>query len=119
MATPFNYENGVYQASFLCGDALLASPRTLPLLKLEIDFGGVPESPVYPIYSKPLLYESEGSVKPLKEISHVFQAENVNPPFVFPLAFSLAIPACLVGLLLVWGRLGMELKVGARARTEA
>ena len=118
VATPFNYENGVYQASFLCGDALLASPLTLPLLKLEIDFGGVPESPVYPIYSKPLLYESENSVKPLKEISHVFRAENVNPPFVFPLAFSLAIPACLVGLLLVWGRLGMELKVGEGERAE-
>lgn len=119
MAAPLDYENGEYQASFLCGDALLAAPLTLPLLKLEIDFGGVPEPPVYPIYSKPLLYESENSVKPLKEIKHVFHAENANPPFVFPLAFSLAIPACLVGLLLAWGRLGIELKVGPRGRGEA
>lgn len=69
---------------------------------------------MYPIYSKPLLYESENSVKPLKEISHVFQAENVNPPFVFPLAFSLAILACLLALLVFWGRMGIELRVGVR-----
>ena len=104
VALPFGYANGVFRASLLCGDALL---------DFDFDFGGVPEEPVYPIYSKPLLYESENSVKPLKEISHVFQSENKNPFFAFPLFFSVAIVLSLVALVVAWGKIGFVVRVGS------
>ena len=113
VALPFGYANGVFRASLLCGDALLESPITLPLLDFDFDFGGVPEEPVYPIYSKPLLYESENSVTPLKEISHVFQSENKNPFFAFPLFFSVAIVLSLVALVVAWGKIGFVVRVGS------
>ena len=68
IALPFDYEAGEFTLSLLCGDLLLATPLRVELARASIDFGAAPAKPVFPIYSKPLTYESESSVKPLKEI---------------------------------------------------
>lgn len=94
----------------LFGDCLLASPISLSVFTATVDFGSVPEDPVYPIYSKPLLYQSENSVKPLKEMEHVFKPENKNPFFLFPLSFTVAIIAMIPVLLFLFKKVGFEKK---------
>lgn len=109
IALPFDYEKGEYEFLILFGDVLL-SPLTISICKASIDFGAVPEDPIYPIYSKPLLYQSENSVKPLKEIEHVFRPENKNPFFLFPIAFSVAILCMIPALFFLFKKIGFEKK---------
>ena len=116
IALPFDYAAGEFSLSLLCGDLLLATPLRVELARVSIDFGAVPAKPVYPIYSKPLMYESENSVKPLKEIEHVFRPENKNPFFAFPLAFSVAVVALIPLLLLGWKKVGPEVLVDSAVK---
>lgn len=112
IALPFEYEKGEYEFLILFGDALL-SPLTVSVCTASIDFGAVPEDPIYPIYSKPLLYQSENSVKPLKEIEHVFRPENKSPFFLFPIAFSVAILCMIPVLFFLFKKIGFEKKEDA------
>ena len=116
IALPFDYEAGEFTLSLLCGDLLLATPLRVELARASIDFGAAPAKPVFPIYSKPLTYESESSVKPLKEIEHVFRQENKNPFFLFPLAFSVAVVALIPLLLLGWKSVGAEVLVDSAVK---
>ena len=116
IALPFDYEAGEFSLSLLCGDILLAAPLRVELLHVDINFGAVPAKPVYPIYSKPLMYESENSVKPLKEIEHVFRPENKNPFFLFPFAFSTAVVALILLLLLGWKKVGADVLVDSSVK---
>ena len=94
----------------LFGDCLLASPVSLSAFKATVDFGAIPDEPIYPIYSKNLMYKSENSVKPLKELEHTFRPENKNPFFLFPIVFSLAVIAMVFVFLYVLGKVGFEMK---------
>ena len=101
----------------LFGDCLIASPISLSIFTATVDFGAIPEEPIYPIYSKPLLYQSENSVKPLKEIEHVFKPENKNPFFLFPIGFSIAIIASIFVLLMVFNKIGFVRKNDTMSKT--
>ena len=110
IALPFDYAAGDYTLTLLFGDSLLAAPAKVLIAHAAVDFGAIPASPVYPIYSKPLLYESENSVEPLKEIEHVFRPENKNPFFAFPLSFSIAVIVLIPLLCMGWKMVGPEVQ---------
>lgn len=111
LAAFFDYADGVFELALLCGDALLEAPVTKELMRLELQFGPRPAEPVYPLYSKPLMYATEMSTKPMREIEHVFHADNKNPFFLFPVCFVVAIGAALLGMILLWRRIGFEAQV--------
>ena len=77
-----------------------------------MDFGPRPKDPVYPLYSKTLMYATEMSTGPMKEIEHVSKPENKNPFFLFPVTFSLLIVALVIVLGIAWIRIGFYWKVG-------
>ena len=88
----------------------MASPVSISVFKASVDFGAVPDEPIYPVYNKPLMYKSENSVKPLKEIEHTFRPENKNPFFLFPIVFSLAVIGMVFVFLFLLGKVGFEMK---------
>lgn len=110
IATPFEYEKGEYEFTVMFGDCLLNAPITQKVFTATVDFGDVPSEPIYPVYNKPLMYKSENSVKPLKEIEHVFRPENKNPFFLFPIAFTLAILCMVLVLVFLFSKVGFEMK---------
>ena len=109
-----NYEDSTFSLVFLCGDMLLPKSMQISLGEVEIHFGGKPKEVIYPLYSKPLMYATEQSLAPMKEIEHVFQPEHTNPFFMFPLGFAVMVVIALLGLVVVWCRIGVQMKVGRR-----
>ena len=109
-----NYEDCKFSLVFLCGDKLLPEPMQISLGEVEIHFGGKPKDIIYPLYSKPLMYATEQSLAPMKEIEHVFQPEHTNPFFVFPLGFAVMVVIVLLGLVVMWCRIGVQMKVGRK-----
>ena len=107
-----NYEDSIFSLVFLCGDKLLPKSMQIPLGEVEIHFGGKPKEVIYPLYSKPLMYATEQSLAPMKEIEHVFQPEHANPFFIFPLGFAMMVVVVLLGLVAMWCRIGVQMKVG-------
>lgn len=105
------YQDGVFSMFFLCGDKLFQKAVKMELGTVELHFGGKPKDPIYPIYSKPLMYATEQSLAAMKEIEHKFQPENRNPFVLFPLGFAALVVVALVGLVMMWGRLGIQMKV--------
>ena len=116
MAAAFNYAGGEFRLTFLCGDNLIPTPLRIPLLTVKMDFGPRPKDPVYPLYSKTLMYATEMSTGPMKEIEHVSKPENKNPFFLFPVTFSLMIVALVIVLGIAWIRIGFYWKVSGWIR---
>lgn len=112
LASAFNYESGEFKLTFLCGDNLISSPLQIPLMTVTMNFAPRPKEIIYPLYSKPLMYATEMSTGPMKEIEHISRPENTNPFFLFPVAFSVVIMILLVGLGITWIRVGFYWKVG-------
>lgn len=110
VAGPFNYEGGRFTVEFLCGDSQMRDVLKIRLMEMTMEFVR-PKEPWFPLYSKPLMYATEQSLGPMKEIEHVFRPENKNPFFLFPVLFSLSIIAALVVLIMVWRRIGLTMKV--------
>ena len=113
-----NYEDCKFSLVFLCGGKLLPEPMQISLGEVEIHFGGKPKDIIYPLYSKPLMYATEQSLAPMKEIEHVFQPEHTNPFFVFPLGFAVMVVIVLLGLVVMWCRIGVQMKVGRKGMRE-
>ena len=118
LASTFNYISDQFKLTFLCGDKLLPAPLRIPLMSVKMEFGNRPKEPVYSIYSKTLMYATEMSTGPMKEIEHVFKPENKNPFFMFPVVFSLVIVALLVVLVITWLRIGFDWRVSVRIITD-
>lgn len=115
VAGPFNYEGGRFSVEFLCGDSQMREVLKVHLMEVTMEFVR-PKEPWFPLYSKPLMYATEQSLEPMKEIEHVFRPENKNPFFLFPVLFSLSIVAALVILIMVWKRIGLTMKVRLSGR---
>ena len=69
VASVFDYQEGEFSLSLLCGDARLQEALQVLVARVTLQFGAVPPEPIYPVYNKPLMYATESSTQPMKEIS--------------------------------------------------
>lgn len=58
---------------------------------VHLSLGAAPPLADSPLYAKPLLHESDITLKALPEIKHVMRAQDTRPPFVVSYAFTGAV----------------------------
>jgi hypothetical protein len=92
---------GQFSARLLVGDVALDEP-------IAWSMGSITLSPPAPrrakeeiLYAKPLLHESETTLSPLREITHVFRAPEARVPAVIALAIAGAVASPIV-LYFLW-----------------
>ena len=93
--------NGTFDVEVLVGDAALSNPwrwHATEGVELLGCSASLPPAPVPPLYSTPLLFESDTTLEPLRELQHAFRA----PDAPRPLLLSAASTAVLVALFSTW-----------------
>lgn len=66
---------------------------------LTLSFPPKPK-PTFPLYTRPLLHESDISLVPMPVIEHQFRVPEKRPTPIIPAFFTLLIAACLAGFIL-------------------
>jgi oligosaccharyltransferase complex subunit delta (ribophorin II) len=77
---------------------------------VELQLGAAPVETPSPLYKKPLLHESDTTLKALPEIKHVMREDDPRPPVAVSLAFVGAVLAPLAFFLVFVARLGLNVK---------
>lgn len=105
----FAYASGDYELSLLVGDVSLARPLELPLGRAQLAFPPKPKEH-FPLYTRPLLWDSDNALAPLPEIHHQFRQPERRPNPVVPAAFTALVLAALAFFALYLPRVGANLE---------
>lgn len=105
----FGYASGDYELSLLVGDVSLAQPLEVALGKAALAFPAKPKEH-FPLYTRPLLWDSDNAVAPLPEIHHQFRQPERRPNPAVPAAFTALVLAALVFFALYLPRVGANLE---------
>lgn len=89
---------GSYEVDIVVGDASIANPVVWSVGSVDLAPPAAPAKPAAPLYSTPLLHESDTTLKPLPTIEHAFRAPEKRPPFVVSLFAS----GLIVAAFLAW-----------------
>lgn len=84
-------DGGAYTATLLLGDAKVKNPTSWDIGTMNLYPPSAVSEPEGPLYSKPLLHESEVAMKPLKEITHIFKDPEPEPHVALSMGFSLLV----------------------------
>ena len=88
---------GVYAVDIVVGDAGISNPVVWRVTNaLTLQPAAAPVKPAPPLYTTPLLHESDTTLTPLRKIAHAFRTPEKRPPAVVSLAAAAAIVACLL-----------------------
>lgn len=79
--------SGDYKLTVRVGDPAAAEQVAWNMGTVSLAAPGVAPTPEPPLYTKPLLHESDTALEPLPEKHHTFAAQHVPPASVLPLAF--------------------------------
>jgi oligosaccharyltransferase complex subunit delta (ribophorin II) len=104
-------EAGDYDVHIVVGDASIPNPVDWKVGSVNLQPRAAPVKAAPPLYTTPLLHESDITLAPLREIAHVFRAPESRPPAVISLAFAGAIVAALALWVLSALRLDMSFRV--------
>lgn len=91
-------EPGTYNVEIIVGDANIANPVQWQVGTVKIAPAQPPAKSPPPLYTTPLLHESDTTLKPLREIAHTFRAPEKRPPTVI----SIAAAGLVVLAVVVW-----------------
>lgn len=93
-------EPGTYAVAVIVGDASLANPVEWSIGRVTLSPPAAPVHKAPPLYTTPLLHESDTALGPLREIKHTFRAPERRPPAAISLAAAGAVVAIVVGWVL-------------------
>jgi hypothetical protein len=105
----FAHASGDYALSLLVADVSLATPLEVALGTLHLAFPTKAKEH-YPLYTRPLLWDSDNALAPLPEIHHQFRQPEKRPNPVVPAAFTLLVLAGLAFFALYLPRIGANLE---------
>lgn len=108
MAT-FLQRSGAYQLSLLVGDVVYDSPIEKSLGSLSLSFPPKTKT-LFPLYTRPLLYESDNALSALPVINHQFRQPEKRPSPVVSLFFTGLIGLALFAFVLSLRSVGANLK---------
>jgi len=91
----FLYRAGEYEVSLLIGDVALVVPVEFAMGTITLDFPAKTK-PTYPLYTRPLLHDSDNALGPMPEIHHQFRSPAPRPPIIVSTAFIILVLAPLV-----------------------
>ncbi|CAI5739486.1 unnamed protein product [Peronospora destructor] len=110
LSKSFGYNSGKHHVELILGASTFEKAIVWDMGNIELQLGAaLPEKPSS-LYKKPLLYESDMTLKALPEISHVMRTQDPRPPVTVSLAFMGAVLAPLAFFLLFLMRLGFNTK---------
>ncbi|CAM9132124.1 unnamed protein product [Phaeothamnion confervicola] len=105
----FLQRSGAYKVSVLVGDPAIDPPVRADLGRIELRFPPAPV-PQWPLYTKPLLYESDTTLEALPEKHHTFRRPESRPPAAVSGLFTLVVLAPLAVFAAALGWLGGNLR---------
>ncbi|CAI5702961.1 hypothetical protein KXD40_004047 [Peronospora effusa] len=106
----FGYNSGKHHVELILGASTFEKAIVWDMGNVELQLGVAPPEKPSPLYKKPLLYESDMTLKALPEISHVMRTQDPRPPVIVSLAFTGAVLAPLAFFLVFVMRLGFNTK---------
>lgn len=107
-------EAGEYHVDLVIGDTAIANPVEWRVGTVKISPAQPPAKSPPPLYTTPLLYESDTTLKPLREIAHTFRAPEKRPPAVISMgAGGLVVLAVVVWVTHVLSIPGLKLMLPA------
>ncbi|CEG38250.1 dolichyl-diphosphooligosaccharide--protein glycosyltransferase subunit 2-like [Plasmopara halstedii] len=110
LSKKFGYNSGTYHVELILGSATFEKALLWDLGDVELHLVAAPPETPSPLYKKPLLHESDTTLKALPVIQHVMRQEDPRPPVVVSMAFLGAVLTPL-GLFVVFvARLGLNVK---------
>ena len=95
--------------SLLVGDVALESPIEFSIGKVRLEFPAKVK-PQYPIYTRPLLHDSDNALAAMPEIIHQFRPPAPRPPVIVSTIFIILVAAPLVVFILGLPVVGANLK---------
>lgn len=105
----FFYHSGDYQLTLLVADSVYDRPIELNVGTLKLTFP-VKAKVNYPLYKRPLLWDSDNALAALPEIHHQFRQPEVRPSPVVSAFFTGLVVMAFVFFLLYLPRVGANMK---------
>ncbi len=105
----FAHASGDYALSLVVGDVSLAAPLEVALGEVHLTFPAKAKEH-YPLYTRPLLWDSDNALAPLPEIHHQFRQPERRPTPAVPAAFTALVLAAFAFFLLYLPRVGGNLE---------
>lgn len=110
LSKKFGYNSGAHHLELILGASTFEKAIVWDLGNVELMLGAEPPQAPSPLYAKPLLHESDTTLKALPEIKHVMRQDDPRPPVVVSLAFLGAVLAPLLFFVVFVLRLGLNIK---------
>ncbi|DAZ97924.1 TPA: hypothetical protein N0F65_007265 [Lagenidium giganteum] len=110
LSKKFSYKSGDHSLQLIVGDPAFEKSVVWDLGSVDLLLGAAPPPSPSPLYSKPLLHESDTTLKALPEIKHMMRPQDKRPPFVVSLAFSSGVLVPLAGFLAFILKLGVNVQ---------
>ncbi|TDH66836.1 hypothetical protein CCR75_005972 [Bremia lactucae] len=110
LSKKFGYNSGKHHVQLILGAAIFEKAIVWDLGEIDLQLGAAPPKQVSPLYKKPLLHESDTTLKALPEIQHVMRTQDPRPPVAVSVASTGAVLAPLVFFVVFVSRLGLNVK---------
>jgi hypothetical protein len=104
----FQYKSGDYTISVIIGDASISEGAAWTVADASIKLSAEPPAVQYKLYQKPLLYESDVSLKPMPVIDHQFRAPAHRPAQIISFLFAGAVGLPLLFLIYAFYAIGIN-----------
>ncbi|RLN54657.1 hypothetical protein BBJ28_00008543 [Nothophytophthora sp. Chile5] len=108
LSKKFGYQSGKHHVELILGAPIFERAIVWDLGQVELQLGAAPPETPSPLYAKPLLHESDTTLKALPEIHHVMREQDPRPALPVSLAFTGAVLAPLALFLVFLARLGLN-----------
>lgn len=107
-ANLFDYQSGEYAIRVYLGDARFKTSLDWDLGYVHFSLAAaLPKTPA-PLYSQPLLHESDTTLKALPEISHVMRPAESRPMLIVSILFTSLAVTPMLGFFFYLHKLGMK-----------
>lgn len=104
-------DGGDFTVDVLIGDSSISNPVVWSVGSVSLQPRAPVQTPTPPLYSTPLLLDSDNTLVPLKEISHIFRQPDSRPPAVVSLVFTGIVLFVFAIWLLSTLRLGLSFRI--------
>ncbi|RLN70252.1 hypothetical protein BBJ28_00019788 [Nothophytophthora sp. Chile5] len=108
LSKKFGYQSGKHHVELILGAPTFERAIVWDLGHVELQLGAAPPETPSPLYAKPLLHESDTTLKALPEIQHVMREQDPRPALSMSLTFTGAVLAPLALFLVFLARLRLN-----------
>ena len=108
LSKKFGHNSGKHHVELILGASTFEKAIVWDMGHVELQLGAAPPEKPLRLYKKPLLYESDMTLKALPEISHVMRTQDSRPPVAVSLVFTVAVLVPLAFFMLFVTRLGLN-----------